>query len=147
MSLDKRIVIALKCATIGLFVVSLFLPVLPGLSGIEALGLGFMAIFMVPGIIGFLTWMANFFLFFSFMVKKNRQRSIGAAGIAIALGVLGNFIDEIYVTEGGDKESVELAIGYTFWMWSMISNLALQVFQFKKKEIIDYLINFRKEYL
>ena len=137
----------LRLTTIGLYITALFLPAYSGHEGYIVLILGAFAFFGIPQLIGFFAWTANFFLFYSFLSKRRAEIKIVVGAIAIALGLLGYFVDEIYTTEGGDKQSIEVKIGYYFWMGSMISNFALQLFQYKKDELIDFLLNFKREYL
>ena len=147
MLLKDLITNLLKLTTIVLFVIALFLPAYSGHEGYVVLILGALAWFGLPQIIGFFAWTANIFLFYSFLSKHRVQVKLVLSAIAVILGALGYFVDEIYVTEGGNKEHIEVKFGYYFWMGSMVSNFALQLFQNKKDELLDFLINFKREYL
>ena len=145
MSLYKGLTITLKLITIILFVSSLFFDAYTGHEGFIVLALGALSFFGSPQLIAFFAWLANIFLFASFFVSKFSSLKLTLAIIAVFLGCLGYFVDELYTNEGGDTRNVKVAEGYFLWMSSIICNCILQFILIQKDDVIVYLSKFRKE--
>lgn len=123
---DKPIVIhVFKYLTIGLYLVALPLPAFEGYEGYMVLFLGALA-FFVTNIFGSLAWLANVLLVCSFWRGISKKSKLILSFIAVALGLLTFFVDDIMLTEGGDRGELTIGIGYYFWLASLIANLIMR---------------------
>ena len=131
MKYNKSLILnVFKYVTIGLYLVALLLPAFNGYEGYMVLVLGALAIF-VTNIFGFLAWTANILLFCSFLPRYNPKTKLLISLTALACGLLTFFVNEILVTEGGDKTALKIAIGFSFWIGSLAANAVMRFMDYQ----------------
>lgn len=126
------VITTLKVITIVLYIIALFLPAFVGYSGYVILAVGIFSL-VVTNFFGFLAWSSNVLLLGSFLNFFNHRTKLIISLLAVVFGFMALNVNEVMVTEGGNMERISMAVGFWFWISSLIVNLLVRGLEYQEK--------------